>query len=444
MTLRSRARHNEALLRDVLLAAIAGGAAATGGASCESDVVDGEGGNGGRTTGVTVGLYKPEIGNGTGTSISTSAGQGGGTPSGGGAAPSGPWCDLPPDDEAEPQLYYVCSNSLGSPCPSFDEDVVFQKMIVLVNDESGCGNQVDDVLCGPDPGAENCCYVVDTSFSICEGRPFMGSSGPVVADAIAREDWCVASPLDGIALGPSSREILGRAWTESALSEHASVASFARLVLELLALGAPAELVRDAQQALSDEIEHAALSFGLASALFETELGPGPLDVGAAPPRSVDPIAFATATVLEGCVNETVSACLALAERDGATVPAVRSALERIAQDEVRHAALSWRIVTWLVQRNGEPVREAVRAAFESARPEVSVASTEGVEPIIARSYGRLPQEEAADVIQRAFDEAVLPAAAALLAPISHRQVRIEEQYSPALSRNRARSAPSA
>jgi hypothetical protein len=417
MTLRSRATHNEALLRNVLLAAIAGGAVATAGAGCEPDVVDGEGGNG-ATKGVTVGAYTPEIGNGTGASGGASAGQGGGTPSGGGAAPSGPWCNAVDDyDEyEEPELYYVCSNSLGSPCPALNENVVFQKMIALVNEPNGCGIQVDDVLCGPDPGAEDCCYVVRASYSICEGRPFMGSSGPVVARATPREDWSVRRSLDGIALGPSARETLGRAWSESALAEHASVASFARLVLELLALGAPAELVRDAQQALGDEIEHAALSFGMASALLETKLGPGPLDVDAAPLRSLDPVAFAVATVLEGCVNETVSACLALAERDAATVPAARSALERIAQDEVRHAALSWRIATWLIQKHGEPVREAVRAAFEGARPEVSVPATAGVDPIIARSYGRLPHEEAADVIQRAFDEAVLPAAAALLA----------------------------
>lgn len=418
MTDRSRTQHNEALLRNVLLAAIAGGAAATGAASCASTVVDGEGGAGG-SKGVTVGPYTPEIGNGTGTSVSTAAGLGGGTPSGGGGAPSGPWCTATPDDADEFDLSYVCSNSLGSPCPSFEEAVVLQKVMALVNVVGGCGIQVEDVVCGPDPGAEDCCYVARVGYSLCEGRPFMGPSGPVVAGVALREDWCVTCSLDGIALGPSSRETLGRAWTESALAEHASVASFARLVLELLALGAPAELVRDAQQALSDEIEHAVLSFGIASALYETKVGPGPLDVGAAPPRSLDPVAFAIATVLEGCVNETVSACLTLAERDAATVPAVRSALERIARDEVEHAALSWRIVTWLLQRHGALVRDAVRSAFEDARPEVSVASIEGVDPVIARAYGRLPEKEAAEVIQRAFDEAVLPAVAALLGPIS-------------------------
>ncbi len=412
MTDRSGTWGNAAFVRKILLTAIAGGTATAAAASCESTVVDGEGGGGlGPSKGVTVGVYKPEMGN-TGT---TSAGQGGGTPGGGGSAPSGPWCTVQ-QDEAEPQFYYVCSNSLGSPCPGFETDVVYQKAIVLVNEPYGCGTQVDDVVCGPDPGAEDCCYVVETHFSVCEGRPFSGASGPVVAAAVARGDWSVACPLDGIALGPSSRQTLGRAWTESALAEHASVASFARLVLELVALGAPADLVAAAQRALGDEIEHAALAFGIASALLETPCGPGPLDVGAAPSFRAEPIAIAVATVLEGCVNETLSACLALAERDAATVPEVRAALDRIARDEVEHAALSWRIVTWLIQKHGAPVRDAVRSAFDGARANVSTASIDGVDPVIARSYGRLPSAEAADVIERAFAEAVLPAAAALLA----------------------------
>jgi hypothetical protein len=48
--------------------------------------------------------------------------------------------------------------------------------------------------------------------------------------------------------------------------EHASVAAFARFTLDLLALGAPADLVQSAQQALGDEIAHAELCFGLAGA----------------------------------------------------------------------------------------------------------------------------------------------------------------------------------
>jgi hypothetical protein len=418
MTDRSCSRRNEVFVRNLLLAAIAGGSAATGVAACESTIVDGEGGGGASSKGVTVGAYKPEMGNGTGTSTAGTGNAGGG----GGGAPAGPWCTAVDTSELdEPDLVYVCSNTLGSPCPSFDSNLVFQTANTLINEPSGCGLQVSDVVCGPDPGAEHCCYVAQVGYNICEGRPFTGLTGSVIASEAAREDWLRACPLAAVDIGPAARRALGDAWAESALAEHASVASFARLVLELLALGAPADLVAAAQRALGDEIEHASLAFGIASALREAPCGPGPLDIGAALGRGVDPVAIAEATVLEGCVNETVSACLALAERDAATVPEVRAALERIAADEVEHAALSWRIVTWLVRRHGEPVRAAVRAAFDRARPEVSVASLARVEPSVARSWGRLPQDEAAAVIRRAFDEAVRPAAAALLAGFDDR-----------------------
>jgi hypothetical protein len=48
--------------------------------------------------------------------------------------------------------------------------------------------------------------------------------------------------------------------------------------LELLALGAPAELVEKAHVAALDEIEHARICFALASAYGGERYGPGPLD----------------------------------------------------------------------------------------------------------------------------------------------------------------------
>jgi hypothetical protein len=64
-----------------------------------------------------------------------------------------------------------------------------------------------------------------------------------------------------------------------ALLEHASVASFARFSLQLMAAGAPASLVEAAHRAALDEIEHARLTFRLASRYEGRALGPGPLPV---------------------------------------------------------------------------------------------------------------------------------------------------------------------
>ena len=56
-------------------------------------------------------------------------------------------------------------------------------------------------------------------------------------------------------------------WVRRGLYEHASVASFARHTLDLLAAAAPAVLVSEAQQAATDEINHAQLCFGVANSL---------------------------------------------------------------------------------------------------------------------------------------------------------------------------------
>ena len=64
---------------------------------------------------------------------------------------------------------------------------------------------------------------------------------------------------------PEARAVLAEHWTQEAAFEHASIASFARLTLDLLSVGAPPDLL-DAARATLDEIEHARITFALATA----------------------------------------------------------------------------------------------------------------------------------------------------------------------------------
>ena len=63
----------------------------------------------------------------------------------------------------------------------------------------------------------------------------------------------------------SIRTQLAMHWEAAATAEHASVAAFARHSMQLMALAAPMQLIRDAHEAALDEIRHARLSFALAS-----------------------------------------------------------------------------------------------------------------------------------------------------------------------------------
>jgi len=175
-----------------------------------------------------------------------------------------------------------------------------------------------------------CCY---TWQQPCPGgRPLCVEGDVIVAAAIRRDDWRTGRAGDDPAR-----------WLREAASEHASIASFARASLQLLALGAPPELVAGAHAAALDEIEHARLCYGLASS--DEAWGPGPLPIA---PIDASPRAVALETFLGGCVNETIAA--------------LEAADPRIAADEARHAELAWRTLAWLVRAHPSCVPALGRA----------------------------------------------------------------------------------
>jgi hypothetical protein len=282
-------------------------------------------------------------------------------------------------------------------------------------DFCSCSNTVVAVACGPDPTVPGCCYMAEmTASEVCEGRPFVVGGAARTADVVARGDFCAAVHPVVAALEPPTRRALAEAWAADARHEHASVASFARFVLELLSLGAPAELVRAAQQAIGEEIRHAELCFGIASALSGETIGRGPLDMRGALAGRGDAAAMAAAVVREGCVGETLAALAALAARDAASDPAVRAALGEIAADETSHAALAWRAAAWMWEHGDAATRAAIERAFAEAAPTSGVSPAGAIDPGIARAFGRLPDEERAQVVARGLAEVVRPCARAL------------------------------
>ena len=221
-----------------------------------------------------------------------------------------------------------------------------------------------------DSGAplHECCYEaaynIRTGESCTIGRPLMVDGEMVSAQDAERSDWSGHRLPDADGLSSEARRALAQLWTQHALLEHASVPAFARVVLELTALGAPADLVRRTVAATADEVEHASACFALASAYADRPVGPGPLPVPEA--GAIDLARLAVETFREGCVGETLAVAVAVAQRHEATDPAVLATLDRIIEDESEHAALAWDIVRWAIQAGGTPVREAVNEAVAS------------------------------------------------------------------------------
>jgi hypothetical protein len=237
-----------------------------------------------------------------------------------------------------------------------------------VYDAHGCValSEVNDscsgvrAVSGPEVRGKQCCYAICRGPVPPCGRPLVDAGGaPRVAPTAARSDWKAD-------LGPAVPQRSRDEWLADAAMEHASVASFARFSLELLAIGAPSSFVEEAHRAALDEIEHARLCFALAGvhAPERGPVGPGALDLSGIVLRSrLADVAAAAAE--EGCCGETMGALVAAHERDRATDDTARAALARIAEDEARHAELAWRFVAWALATGDDEVRSAVASAFE-------------------------------------------------------------------------------
>lgn len=208
-----------------------------------------------------------------------------------------------------------------------------------------------------------CCYEAATRKKSGQGcvigRPLM-DDGRMVTAAATGVDWATDDRPSVRRLSEEERGVLAEAWQEQGLLEHASVAAFARLVLDLLELGAPADLVDRASVAMRDEVRHAARCFALASVYAGREVGPGPLPMPSRRGRRTL-LRLAVETWREGCVGETLSVALAAAQLRGATDPVVRDVIAGILHDETEHAQLSWDIAAWAQARGGDRVKRAVR-----------------------------------------------------------------------------------
>jgi hypothetical protein len=277
----------------------------------------------------------------------------------------------------------------------------------------GCCNRAASL---PRVVGDKCCYMHCTG--ACCGRPLHVGGIEVRAETRARADWLAAerdATLD-CDIDAVTRDALARAWLDDARSEHASVASFARFTLDLLAYGAPASLVEDAQRAALDEIHHARLCFSLASRFARAPQGPGPLPVQGVEIAAslVDAVALA---VREGCIGETIAALTARAQLRVAEDPAVRAALEQIARDEEAHAALAWRFVAWaLVTAPSPALREAVARAFAEASPSSAAdGDPQSADRDVWRTFGRLTSAERRAVALAARCEVIAPCAEELM-----------------------------
>jgi hypothetical protein len=250
------------------------------------------------------------------------------------------------------------------------------------------------------------------------GRPYLDGGRACVATlprGAGQRGWSddAAPELGG--LTSTEKTALASAWAADGLMEHASVASFARFSLSLLAVGAPAELVELAHRAALDEVRHARSCFALASRYASEEIAPGPFPLGDGVRAETDLARVAASAFEEGCIGETVAAVVAAERLAHASDPAVRAALSAIAADEARHAELAWKTVAWALSVGGSRVRDALERALAVALVqvcEIRHGAASGMEAL-AR-HGILDAHRTAQAAKAAMTEIIEPAVLAL------------------------------
>lgn len=292
-----------------------------------------------------------------------------------------------------PRTYYKCESKADS-CVA-DSDCSEPK--VCLSGENGVRSCAERTLCGI-------------------GRPFLVENEARLADSVLRRDWVQsikASParlLEG--LSPEKRERLADGWRQIARMEHASIAAFARFQLELLSLGAPADLVEATNQALVDETLHARTAFALTSLFSGKTEGPGPLEIrGALGGEGLEEIALSV--LLEGCIGETAAALeanWAAAHCEDATL---RELLSGIARDEKRHSDLAWQFVAWATEGRPHLASELLTRAFAESKNQRHIASL-AVDDDWISAYGLVPERVRDELRAVALKDVVIPCLAAL------------------------------
>jgi len=274
--------------------------------------------------------------------------------------------------------------------------------------------------------ATNCAWACEPDAGTCTiGRPFLVEGAARQASVVARADWSAALEPAPVDLAPTARERLARYWIEVALAEHASVPAFARFALQLAALGAPAHLLADTAAAMGDEIEHARLAFALARRYGGIAVGPAALPIDGALAQSCDVLDIAVLAVREACIGETLAAIEAAAALAGATDPHVCGVLRRIADDELRHAALGWRFVAWVIARTDAHGRARLHGAFARAVADADASVGEHVAEPELRAHGMLDGRERSAVRREALRDVVTPIVGALLDPTAARTTAV-------------------
>ncbi|MEZ4375896.1 MAG: ferritin-like domain-containing protein [Polyangiaceae bacterium] len=184
-------------------------------------------------------------------------------------------------------------------------------------------------------------------------------------------------------------------WGTQAQLEHASVASFARARLELIALGAPRALVRRYAAAAREELQHTALALEVLHALGGRSMSLAAIPL---PPAAESPLeperqaalaALARRTVSEAFEPEAVAALALHNAAQRCACPELKRILTSVAVDERRHARLALDTVLWCLEESNPSVPLRLPRFIDDSAPRLQAP-----EERAARAYGVISEAD--------------------------------------------------
>lgn len=246
------------------------------------------------------------------------------------------------------------------------------------------------------------------------GRPFRINGRLLSASVLSSSDWVDGSQIVLRDLDPKTRHALQAYWLHSGIAEHASVAAFSNLSLQLIALGAGPDLLRKVLEAAAQEVEHARICFSTATYFSGELVSPTGIpeisllqDVGTSCQKVMEDCFY------DGCIMESFSA--ALAERSGelARDSHSKTAFSLIARDEKSHGELSWEILAFFTKKNEELIR-SFRAQILHLRanpvprayPETIADAFDATDEKVLIQFGILDQKRVNEIWQTTLSKA--------------------------------------
>lgn len=178
--------------------------------------------------------------------------------------------------------------------------------------------------------------------------------------------WDEVSAIDAASeLRPS----IGAFWRETGRTEYASVVAFLKLAIELIAVGAPPDLVLDATNDARDEMRHAQNCFAIAQAFDGKILRPAAFPVVSTATmilhwRLLSLCRIGVSAIVDGALYESVSARIMAKMSKKCDDKVLGQKLKELAEDEFRHSAHGWEIAKWCIAEGGEFVMLAIHSAW--------------------------------------------------------------------------------